>query len=69
MASNRKYAALPDLVSSRLAFVLEPKLANCPYVYQDSAPDIYETPELTDDNSTVPVSPIDTPWGLKLTTD
>ncbi|KAK0746332.1 hypothetical protein B0T18DRAFT_411403 [Schizothecium vesticola] len=33
MASNRKYAALPDL---------------------DSAPDIYETPELTDDNSTVP---------------
>jgi hypothetical protein len=22
----------------------------------DSAPDIYETPELTDDNSTVPVS-------------
>lgn len=24
--------------------------------YQDSAPDIYETPELTDDNSTVPVT-------------
>jgi hypothetical protein len=24
---------------------------------QDSAPDIYETPDLTDDNSTVPVSP------------
>jgi hypothetical protein len=23
---------------------------------QDSAPDIYETPELTDDNSTAPVS-------------
>ncbi|KAK3904326.1 Dynamitin-domain-containing protein [Staphylotrichum tortipilum] len=33
MASNRKYAALPDL---------------------DSAPDIYETPELTDDLSTIP---------------
>ncbi|KAK4181013.1 hypothetical protein QBC36DRAFT_318784 [Triangularia setosa] len=33
MASNRKYAALPDL---------------------DSAPDIYETPELTDDTSTIP---------------
>ncbi|KAK0734981.1 Dynamitin-domain-containing protein [Lasiosphaeria miniovina] len=40
MASNRKYAALPDL---------------------DSAPDIYETPELTDDNSTVPPTTIRSP--------
>ncbi|KAK3942174.1 Dynamitin-domain-containing protein [Diplogelasinospora grovesii] len=40
MASNRKYAALPDL---------------------DSAPDIYETPELTDDNSTVPPTTVRSP--------
>ncbi|KAK3328804.1 Dynamitin-domain-containing protein [Apodospora peruviana] len=40
MASNRKYAALPDL---------------------DSAPDIYETPELTDDNSTVPATTVRSP--------
>ncbi|KAL2136258.1 hypothetical protein VTI74DRAFT_4691 [Chaetomium olivicolor] len=40
MASNRKYAALPDL---------------------DSAPDIYETPELTDDHSTVPPTTVRSP--------
>jgi hypothetical protein len=28
---------------------------------KDSAPDIYETPELTDDNSTAPVRPPDIP--------
>jgi len=53
MSSNRKYAALPDLVSarnSRSQKLVADKRG------QDSAPDIYETPELTDDNSTVPVS-------------
>ncbi|KAK4202441.1 Dynamitin-domain-containing protein [Triangularia verruculosa] len=40
MASNRKYAALPDL---------------------DSAPDIYETPELTDDTSTIPPTTVRSP--------
>ncbi|KAH6853443.1 Dynamitin-domain-containing protein [Chaetomium sp. MPI-CAGE-AT-0009] len=40
MASNRKYAALPDL---------------------DSAPDIYETPELIDDQSTVPPTTVRSP--------
>ncbi|KAL2260068.1 hypothetical protein VTK26DRAFT_6041 [Humicola hyalothermophila] len=40
MASNRKYAALPDL---------------------DSAPDVYETPELTDDHSTVPPTTVLSP--------
>jgi hypothetical protein len=39
----RKYAALPDLVRSRqFAFAY----------WQDTAPDVYETPELTDDVST-----------------
>ncbi|KAG7293322.1 hypothetical protein NEMBOFW57_003368 [Staphylotrichum longicolle] len=40
MASNRKYAALPDL---------------------DSAPDIYETPELTDELSTIPPTTVRSP--------
>ncbi|KAI9736911.1 MAG: hypothetical protein M1818_005962 [Claussenomyces sp. TS43310] len=47
MALNRKYAALPDLVCSQSAAF-----------GSDSAPDIYETPELTDDNSTVPTGTV-----------
>ena len=59
MALNRKYAALPDLVSSPThlrVFAFAAKANQS----QDSAPDIYETPELTDDTSTVPVRVIPT---------
>jgi hypothetical protein len=54
MASNRKYAALPDLVCLRDQTQATSPLLTVLHL-QDSAPDIYETPELTDDLSTVPV--------------
>lgn len=53
MALNGKYAALPDLVWDIISTNIGG--AQLTYCLQDSAPDIYETPELTDDNSTVPV--------------
>lgn len=53
MALSRKYANLPDLVSNNIPRRNDEDGAN--HGIQDSAPDIYETPELTDDASTVPV--------------
>jgi hypothetical protein len=52
MATNRKYAALPDLV--RMIYFSCASSCHVNRV-QDSAPDIYETPSLTDDNSTAVV--------------
>ena len=51
MASVRKYAGLPDLVRTKTPRAYLHYLPNL----KDAAPDIYETPELTDDNSTHPV--------------
>lgn len=66
MALNRKYAALPDLVC------LTPRKdsGDVPVPYadgppKDNAPDIYETPDLTDDASTVPVSPCSAPFRFR----
>ena len=53
MAFNKKYAGLPDLVS--LQYDIYGSTTDP--VFQDPAPDIYETPDLTDEASTVPVSP------------
>lgn len=55
MALNRKYSALPDLVSSTtyMHHHEAPACRSSANSIQDTAPDIYETPELTDDNSTV----------------
>lgn len=62
MAMNRKYAALPDLVNTHAVLAFSTRLhAKLMTTFQDSAPDIYETPELTDDTSTVPVR-IPWPW-------
>ena len=63
MAFNKKYAGLPDLVSGSKAFFPFLKAWFYPTLTflfasaldQDPAPDIYETPELTDD-STLPVN-------------
>lgn len=53
MAFNKKYAGLPDLVSPFGEDLQRVSLTSP----QDPAPDIYETPDLTDEASTVPVSP------------
>lgn len=60
MSFNRKYAGLPDLVryiyhTSLLPHLNQPT-TNIVCLGQDLAPDIYETPDLTDEASTVPVS-------------
>lgn len=58
MALHKKYADLPGLVcltQSRCTRVRSKQLTIYLNV-QDSAPDIYETPDLTDGDSTVPVS-------------
>ena len=52
MSAVRKYANLPDLVGFSLLRLLVGAITDH---YQDPAPDIYETPELTDDTSTYPV--------------
>ena len=54
MAGVRKYAGLPDLVRPFVHLVSRflPILTS---LLQDPAPDIYETPDLTDDASTNPV--------------
>lgn len=56
MARERKYAGLPDMVRLPLLPLL--LAASQADTIQDDAPDIYETPELTDDTSTVPVRPL-----------
>lgn len=42
--------------SPRPGTFLEPLALTCELTAQDPAPDIYETPDLTDEASTVPVS-------------
>lgn len=55
MASqDRKYAALPDLV--RRLWILSPCRTKRLTLVKDEAPDIYETPDLTDDTSTLQTS-------------
>jgi hypothetical protein len=54
MARERKYAGLPDMVRTPTP----QNSLGAPIVlttFQEDAPDIYETPDLTDDLSTVPV--------------
>lgn len=53
MSAGRKYANLPDLVGGIFLFCPNSEhqltfLCN----FQDAAPDIYETPDLIEDNST-----------------
>ena len=59
MALNKKYANLPDLVSfCHLAWWLLLTALTVYLTLKDPSPDIYETPDLTDEASTVPVSVI-----------
>lgn len=58
MSGVQKYAALPDLVSKIVRLRLFDSVLLLMSGQDDAAPDIYETPDLTDGTSTLPVSNI-----------